>query len=183
MVIAPGGKNAYVTSENDGALSQFAINPATGKITPLSPPVVPTASGSLGLAVTPAADLSAKVGAPATARPGRVLTYAIKISDAGPSQAWQTAVTDRLPAGTAFRSATTASGHCTIPRAGARGATVTCHLARLPAGAAWRIQIRVTVQASTGTLRDRAHVTSVTPDPHIGGSRVTAPVTVLSPAG
>jgi hypothetical protein len=30
------GKNAYVTSEGKGALSQFAISPVTGKITPCS---------------------------------------------------------------------------------------------------------------------------------------------------
>jgi len=52
--IAVNGMNAYVTSENDGVLSQFAISPATGKITPMSPATVPTASGSLGLAITPA---------------------------------------------------------------------------------------------------------------------------------
>jgi DNA-binding beta-propeller fold protein YncE len=52
--IAVNGMNAYVTSENDGMLSQFAISPTTGKITPMSPATVPTASGSLGLAITPA---------------------------------------------------------------------------------------------------------------------------------
>jgi hypothetical protein len=52
--IAPDGRSAYVTSENDGKPSQYAINPATGKLKPLSPATVPTAgSGSLGLAVTP----------------------------------------------------------------------------------------------------------------------------------
>ena len=167
-------ENAYVTSEHDGALSQFAISPATGKITPLSPPTVPTASGSLGLAITPYTDLSAKVSAPATAKPGQALTYAIKISAAGPSQAWQAAVTDRLPAGAAFRSATTASGDCTVPRAGTRGAIVACHLAKLKADAAWRIQITITVKASTGTIRDRAAVTSVTPDPHSSNNTAIA---------
>jgi 6-phosphogluconolactonase (cycloisomerase 2 family) len=51
--LAPDGKNAYVTSENNGQLSQYTINPATGKIAPMSPAIVPTASGSLGMAVTP----------------------------------------------------------------------------------------------------------------------------------
>ena len=50
----PAGKNAYVTSEGKGALSQFAISPVTGKITPLSPATVTAPShGSLGVAVTP----------------------------------------------------------------------------------------------------------------------------------
>jgi hypothetical protein len=59
--ITPDGKNAYVTSGNKGALSQHAINPATGKITPLSPAnVTIPPSGSLGLAITRAADLASK---------------------------------------------------------------------------------------------------------------------------
>jgi DNA-binding beta-propeller fold protein YncE len=55
IALAPDGNNAYVTSENKGVLSQFAISPATGKITPLSPATVTIPpSGSLGVAVTPA---------------------------------------------------------------------------------------------------------------------------------
>jgi uncharacterized repeat protein (TIGR01451 family) len=181
IALAPDGKNAYVTSENKGVLSQFAISPATGKIAPLSPATVTTPpSGSLGLAVTPAADLPAKASAPATARPGSALTYTIKIHNAGPSQAWQAALTDDLPAGTAFRSATAATGHCSRPRAGTRGATVTCHLGTLQAGATWRIQIKVTIKASNGTIRDTATVTSVTPDPRPGSNTVTAPTKITT---
>jgi 6-phosphogluconolactonase len=175
IVIAPDGKNAYVTSENTDTLSQFAISPATGKITSLSPATVTTAtSGSIGLAVTPAADLTAKVSAPATARHGSALTYTIKIRNAGPSQAWQARVTDHLPAGTAFRTATTASGHCSRPAGGTRGATVTCHLGALKAGATWRIRIKISVKAGTGTIRDQASITSVTPDPRRGNNTATA---------
>ena len=54
IALSPDGKNAYVTSEGEGALSQFAISPVTGKITPLSPATVTApAHGSLGVAVTP----------------------------------------------------------------------------------------------------------------------------------
>ena len=54
IALSPDGKNAYVTSEGKGALSQFAISPVTGKITPLSPATVTAPShGSLGVAVTP----------------------------------------------------------------------------------------------------------------------------------
>ncbi len=54
IALSPDGKNAYVTSEHEGALSQFAISPGTGKITPLSPATVTAPShGSLGVAVTP----------------------------------------------------------------------------------------------------------------------------------
>jgi 6-phosphogluconolactonase (cycloisomerase 2 family) len=50
----PDGTSAYVTSENDPQLSQYSIDPSTGKITPMSPATVPTTgSGSLGLAIMP----------------------------------------------------------------------------------------------------------------------------------
>jgi 6-phosphogluconolactonase (cycloisomerase 2 family) len=53
IAISADGKNAYVTSENDGEVAQYKIDPTTGKITAMSPATVATASGSLGLAVTP----------------------------------------------------------------------------------------------------------------------------------
>ena len=53
MAIAADGKNVYVTSEGLSKLSQFTINPTTGKIKPMTPATVKTASGALGVAVTP----------------------------------------------------------------------------------------------------------------------------------
>lgn len=53
LAISADGKNAYVTSENDSKVAQYAINPTTGKITAMTPATVKTASGALGLAVTP----------------------------------------------------------------------------------------------------------------------------------
>ena len=96
IALSPDGKNAYVTSEGEGALSQFAISPVTGKITPLSPATVTAPShGSLGVAVTPDAGLAAKVTAPATAWHGSALTYTVTITDQGPPVEPAVAVTDR----------------------------------------------------------------------------------------
>lgn len=53
LALSADGKNAYVTSENDPEMAQYTINPTTGKITAMTPATVKTASGSLGLAVTP----------------------------------------------------------------------------------------------------------------------------------
>jgi len=118
------------------------------------------------------------VSAPATARHGSALTYTIKITDTGPSEAWRAALTDHLPSGTAFRSASATSGQCSGPGAGTRGATVTCHLGTLTADATWRIQITVTITASNGTIRDKATVTSVTPGPRPGSNTATAPTKI-----
>jgi hypothetical protein len=53
LAIAADGKNAYVTSGDDPKLSQYSINTETGKITPMTPATVRTASGAFGVAVTP----------------------------------------------------------------------------------------------------------------------------------
>jgi hypothetical protein len=82
--------------------------------------------------------------------------------------------TDHLPAGTAFRSASTASGRCSHPGAGTRGATVTCRLGKLKVGGTLRIQVQVTIKASTGTIRDKAAGVSVTPDPRHSNNTASA---------
>jgi 6-phosphogluconolactonase len=53
ILIAPDGKNAYVNSENDNIVSQYTINPNTGRIARMSPATAMTASGSIGMAITP----------------------------------------------------------------------------------------------------------------------------------
>jgi DNA-binding beta-propeller fold protein YncE len=53
LALSADGKNAYATSENDPEIAQYTINPTTGKITAMTPATVKTASGALGLAVTP----------------------------------------------------------------------------------------------------------------------------------
>jgi 6-phosphogluconolactonase (cycloisomerase 2 family) len=53
IALSADGKNAYVTSENDPEMAQYTISPTTGKITAMTPATVKTASGALGLAVTP----------------------------------------------------------------------------------------------------------------------------------
>lgn len=53
LVLSANGRSAYVTCENDGRISQYKLSPTSGRITPLSPATVTTASGSVGLDVTP----------------------------------------------------------------------------------------------------------------------------------
>lgn len=45
---------------------------------------------------------------------------------------------------------------------------------KLKVGAAWRIQINVTAKASRGTIRDKAKITSATPDPRTSNDTATA---------
>src|SRR6516165_2877773 len=52
MAVSPQGTSAYAVdnlSDTAGAVSQYSINPATGKLTPKSPKTVPTAGGPSGI--------------------------------------------------------------------------------------------------------------------------------------
>ena len=103
----------------------------------------------LGLAVTPSPE---PVGAGAT------LTYTLNVANAGPSQANSVSLTDSLPAGVAFGSATGAGWSCSGT------GPVTCTLPSLGIAAASPVTISVTAPAGAGAIVNNASVTSSTGD-------------------
>lgn len=111
---------------------------------------------------TVAADLSiSKSDNPDPVVAGQTLTYTITVINAGPSDAANLAVTDTLPAGVAFVSASGTDWSC-----GHSGGVVTCTRASLAVGSAPDITITVTVDAGTsGPLSNNVSVTSDTHDP------------------
>src|SRR5207237_1801692 len=79
----------------------------------------------------PSADLSiAKSGAPTSPAPGAELTYTITVSNAGPSDATSTVVSDTVPTGTTFQRVV-AGTPCSTPAGGVGG--LTCQLHTVPA--------------------------------------------------
>jgi len=137
---------------------------------------VAAGKGSAALAVTPDADASVRMSAPASVTSGSDLTYTIKIANAGPSEAWHVTLTDHLPYATRFQKASATSGRCSGARAGARGATVTCHLGTISSGGSRhvRIQVKITVTSSQQVIANTAQVKSVTPDPLRSNNIATA---------
>ncbi|MFI7344010.1 DUF11 domain-containing protein [Streptomyces sp. NPDC050085] len=143
------GGTATVTSAEDSSpdnnTDTFAVTTAT--------------QGSADLATTKRAILppgQTKVG------PGDTLTYNIKVTNNGPSDAENVKVTDRLPDGLLFKRAT--SG-CTV-----QGQTVTCQAGTVAAGRSVEFDIVVRLSpAYRGTGEDLDNIASVgstTPDPN-----------------
>ncbi len=131
-------------------------------------------SGSTGaVAVTaPEADIEiTKTTTATTATPGGTLSYTITVTNAGPSDATNVVVTDDLPAGLAFVSATPSQGTCNASD------PVTCNLGTIINGGSATITLTAQVTATSGTIANTASVTSTEGDTD---SSTTAPIPVAS---
>jgi len=97
----------------------------------------------------------------------------VAVSNAGPDAASQLTVTDTLPAGVVFQSATGFGWTC-----GAAAGTVTCTRTTLSAGAAPAITITVTAPAQAGTVNNTASVATVSTDLNPSNNSETVSTTV-----
>jgi uncharacterized repeat protein (TIGR01451 family) len=124
-----------------------------------------------------AADLAmTKADAPDPIALGGTLTYTLTVTNNGPDPSTDSTVTDTLPAGVTFVSATPSQGACSQA-----AGTVTCTLGSLAVGASATIQIVVTVDATAlSPLSDTATVTGVETDPVAANNSGTAE-TMISP--
>ena len=86
------------------------------------------------------------------------VTYTIRVTNNGPGIGTATTVTDTLPAGTTFVSATPSQGSCTGTT------TVVCTLGDLASGASATITLTVTLPATAGPVSNTATVSAVNVD-------------------
>jgi len=125
---------------------------------------------STGLPVTSSADLSVTKTTIATQAPTTsTINYTITVSNAGPSPATGVVVTDLLPAGLQFVSATPSQGSCSGTT------TVTCNLGTINSGANATIALAATVTATSGTISNSASVSAATSDPGSGNNTGSSP--------
>ncbi|MBI2928089.1 MAG: DUF11 domain-containing protein, partial [Verrucomicrobia bacterium] len=106
---------------------------------------------------------------------GGTLTYTLTLTNTGPAAATAVVLTDPLPAGVRFESATLSQGSHTVA-----GNTVTCNVGTLAAGAEATITLVVTVTQS-GTVTNRVTVTRGEPDAEPANNSGTAITAVSSP--
>jgi len=119
------------------------------------------------------ADLSiTKTDNPDPVNAGATLTYTVTVTNGGPSTAANVQVTDNLPAGVTFQSASGTGWTCVQA-----GGVVTCTRGIVAPGGAPPITITVT-PAICGTITNRATVSSTTIDPNAANNTATENTTV-----
>lgn len=178
--LAPGASQTITT--------QFLVSsPFTGSspytntaavTTATNDPVVSnnTSSASTTVATAPTdADLAiAKSDSPDPVYAGSNVRYTIVVTNNGPGTATGASVTDVLPVGTSFVSATPSQGSCSGT------STVTCALGNVAPGETATLTLFVKTSAA-GTISNTATVTSTSNDPVPGNNSSTTPTTVIAP--
>ena len=121
------------------------------------------------------ADLAiSKTSTPAASMtPGQAMSYTLAVTNNGPGSASSVTVTDPLPAGVTFVSASGTGWTC-----GQAAGTVTCTIPTLAVGAANPITIAATAPSVPGTITNTATVSSGTTDSNPLNDSSTAVATI-----
>jgi uncharacterized repeat protein (TIGR01451 family) len=128
--------------------------------------------------INPGADLSlTKSDSPDPVLTGQALTYTLTARNNGPSSATGVTVTDALPAGASFGSATPSQGSCSTA-----GGTVSCELGTLANDARAAVEIKIKSQ-SEGTIANTASAAGAEGDPDSANNTATEPTTVTLAPG
>jgi uncharacterized repeat protein (TIGR01451 family) len=164
IVLSIGGTGPITVFAQTTASTPLDPNPANDRIT-------------LSMQPQSQADVSlTKTGAPDPVLAGAPITYTLTVGNAGPDTATVLVVTDTLPVGTSFVSATGTDWTC----AHAAG-TVTCQRASLGSGLSSAITIVANAPATSGTLTNTATVAATQPDPDTANNTASDSTTVQEP--
>ena len=167
-----------LSSAPTGALQNTAtVTTATADTNPNNDTASSTATVSAN------ADVSILKTGPQNVTAGQAATYAITVTNSGPSDSAQVTFNDTLPTGTTFASYTQNTGPaftCTLPPAG-QGGTLSCSRAPLAAGATATFTVVLNVASDAiGTVSNTATLVVVTPDSNPNNNTSTAAANVVT---
>jgi uncharacterized repeat protein (TIGR01451 family) len=145
----------------------------TGKVTTTNDG---SSQSSASTCVQAMVDLSVtKAGSPAAQELGTGnITWTIVVTNNGPSADTGVTITDPMPGGNTFVSATSTQGTCT------GGAILTCNIGTMAAGATVTITL-VTTPSAAGTQTNTVTVSGNRPETNTGNNTATATVQVTAP--
>ncbi len=177
--VRPGG-NGGTRSNTAEAFSQDVADPDTANN-----------RGSVNSNVDPRADVSVSItDTPDPAFAGQSLTYVITASNAGPSQAENTTISDTLPNDVTFVSATPSAGSCTTtPTAESTTAagnnTLICNLGTVDNGSQQTVTVVVrpnnVTRGSTITYNSSVSTTTIESGAGNANNTVSATTTINDP--
>jgi conserved repeat domain len=134
-----------------------------------------TSTAAVTFTAIPVADISITktvAGAPPYAA-GANRTYTITVANNGGSAATGVTVSDTLPAGTTFVSATPSQGSCSGT------ATVSCALGGLVSGGSATISLVLTTSSTPGVVSNTATVTAAQLDTNLNNNTSTSTITTI----
>lgn len=134
-----------------------------------------TTNVSLRVSSATSADVSiTKTASPNPGFVGTTLTYRLVVANGGPASATNVNVTDNLPAGVTFGSASTTQGSCSS------SAPVSCSIGTLASGTSAVVTIAVTPTAS-GQITNNANVTATEADADTSNNAAALVTVIDSP--
>jgi uncharacterized repeat protein (TIGR01451 family) len=147
------GATATVTIKVTATKVGTITNTATASATDTDPLLGNASDSVTTKVVAPSLNLT-KTGSPNPVKDGSTLTYTLTVHNNGPGTATGVTVTDPLPTGVTYSSASTSQGSCTQS-----AGTVTCAVGTLTNGSTATITIKV-VPSKTGTITNTASATA-----------------------
>ena len=165
VVVTPDQSVAGSSVTNSATVTTTTSNSSTNTTASVTTQIQSTTPPGASLSITKTAN--------ATGNVGQNLTYTIIVSNTGSSAATGTTMTDTLPAGLTFVSATDTTTGATLTNT---GGTITDTIGSLAAGASDTIQLVATPQQSLAGLSVTNTASASSPDFN-GGTAVTASAT------
>jgi uncharacterized repeat protein (TIGR01451 family) len=164
FVVLVSGTAPLGTLNNTANVTTTSTDPTTPNTSTASTTIT---AGSTDLSITKTPNQAPPYGT------GNGLTYTITVANAGPSAASNVTVTDVLPAGTTFVSATPSQGSCSGTT------TVTCNLGTLNAAGSATIALSLTLPSTPGVVSNTASVTTSSPEANTANNSSTSTITTV----